>query len=243
MRDRQTDLEREPIRAADGDGAMLYKPSGTGKPVLSYFDPASWAARGAVVGQALGRGTTWIVQDGAQRLVLRHYRRGGLIARLSADRYIWRGEAATRPFRELRLLALMQAQGLPVPAPVAACYRRQGLGYRGDILTAYLPDTESLAQRLGRRAVTGDTWQAVGRCLRRFHDAGVWHADLNAHNVLLAGETQVHLIDFDRGRLRKPGLWRDANLVRLRRSIEKVGDAARIPFDEAGWRSLLQGYR
>jgi 3-deoxy-D-manno-octulosonic acid kinase len=72
----------------------------------------------------------------------------------------------------------------------------------------------------------------------------VCHADLNAHNVLLGEGEAVHLIDFDRGRLRKPGLWCDANLVRLRRSLEKVTYG--LPperFTEADWHSLLDGYR
>ena len=33
------------------------------------------------------------------------------------------------------------------------------------------------------------TWIAIGRCLRRFHDLGVCHADLNAHNILI-GQAQ-----------------------------------------------------
>jgi 3-deoxy-D-manno-octulosonic acid kinase len=242
MRDRLTELVREPIRLANGGGAMLYKPSGAGKPGIETFDASAWIARGAVVGEALGRGTTWILQDGDRRLVLRHYRRGGLIARLSPDRYLWRGEDATRPFRELRLLDTLYAAGLPVPVPVAACYRRDGLFYRGDILTVFLPDTESLAQRIRRGTADEASWQAVGRCLRRFHDFGVFHADLNAHNLLLAGAAEVFVIDFDRGELRQPGLWRDANLVRLRRSIEKIGDACGKAFDEDAWRLLLRAY-
>jgi hypothetical protein len=44
--------------------------------------------------------------------------------------------------------------------------------------------------------------------------------------------------------LRKPGLWCDANLVRLRRSLEKVTYG--LPperFTEADWHGLLDGYR
>ena len=36
----------------------------------------------------------------------------------------------------------------------------------------------------------------------------------------------VWLVDFDRGRLRRPGFWCDGNLVRLRRSLEKITDRA-----------------
>ena len=51
-------------------------------------------------------------------------------------------------------------------------------------------------------------------------------------------------LDFDRGRLKKPGLWCDGNLVRLRRSLEKI--TYKLPpehFSEADWHGLLDGYR
>jgi 3-deoxy-D-manno-octulosonic acid kinase len=61
--------------------------------------------------------------------------------------------------------------------------------------------------------------------------------------VLLNDAQQVWLVDFDRGRLRSPGLWCDTNLVRLRRSIEKITDALPVDrFSEADWASLLSGY-
>ncbi len=86
------------------------------------------------------------------------------------------------------------------------------------------------------------TWISIGRCIRRFHDFGVCHADLNAHNVLLS-EDSVYLVDFDRCELRRAGLWRDANLVRLRRSLEKVTYGLPAErFSEADWHGLLNGY-
>jgi 3-deoxy-D-manno-octulosonic acid kinase len=238
-----TDIKRFATSGAAGSGAMLYKPSHAGKFAVPWFEPRFWLMQGAVVGEALGRGTTYIVQEGERRLVLRHYRRGGLIARFSPDRYLWLGESATRPFRELLLIDRMFEAGLPVPAPVAARYQREGRFYRGDIVTEFLPDTQSLAQRLAQGTVPLTTWSAVGRCLRRFHDFGICHADLNAHNVLLRGESDVFLIDFDRGTLRRPGLWRDSNLVRLRRSLEKIADQLGQPFDEVPWQCLLAAYR
>jgi 3-deoxy-D-manno-octulosonic acid kinase len=61
--------------------------------------------------------------------------------------------------------------------------------------------------------------------------------------VLLDEGGAVWLVDFDRGALREPGFWCDSNLVRLRRSLEKI--AERLPperFSEADWASLLDGY-
>ena len=54
----------------------------------------------------------------------------------------------------------------------------------------------------------------------------------------------MYLIDFDRCQLRAPGLWRDGNLVRLRRSLEKITWALPAErFGEADWHGLLDGYR
>ena len=235
-------LQRLETHGAAGDGAMLYNPLACGKLVVPWFEPRWWIARDAVVARATGRGTTHIVRDDRRLLVLRHYRRGGLVARVSPDRYLWRGEAATRPFRELSLLAQLHAAGLPVPVPVGARYQRTGRLYTGDLLTEYLPDTRSLAQRLVDGSTGLATWAAIGRCLRRFHDEGVFHADLNAHNILLRND-EVFVIDFDRGRLRRPGLWCDANLVRLRRSLEKIDAPLPKPqFDDAQWHCLLAAY-
>ena len=149
-----TDVKRFATSGAAGDGAMLYKPSQAGKFAVPWFEPRYWMAQDAVVGEALGRGTTYIVREGERQLVLRHYRRGGLIARLSPDRYLWRGESATRPFRELQMIDVLHDAGLPVPAPVAARYQREGAFYRGDILTQFIPDTQSLAQRLAGTGVS-----------------------------------------------------------------------------------------
>ena len=133
--------------------------------------------------------------------------------------------------------------GLPVPAPIAARYRLSGFTYTGDLITERIESSRSLAQRLVDSGLPLEDWIAVGRCIRRFHDFGLCHADLNAHNVMFDGAGAVWLIDFDRGRLRRAGLWRDANLVRLRRSLLKVTDP--LPpghFTETDWRSLLAGY-
>lgn len=224
-------------------GAMLYDASRARNFTAAWFDPSYWGSRGELDGVARGRGTTHFVRSRDRRLVLRHYRRGGLISRLVADRYIWRGEEQTRPFAEWSITYRLHRAGLPVPAPIAARYVRDGRVYRGDIITERLPAVGSLAECLGLGALSIVTWISVGRCIRRFHDFGVCHADLNAHNVLLSEDT-VYLIDFDRCQLRRAGLWRDANLVRLRRSLEKVTYG--LPsdrFSEADWHALLNGYR
>ena len=234
-----SEVRRSPIAG----GAMLYDASRAGNLTPAWFDPAYWESHGRLEGQARGRGRVYFIRSEHQRFVLRHYRRGGLVARISGDRYLWRGEEAARPFVEWKLLYHLHRAGLPVPAPIAARYQRDGLTYTGDIITERLAIVGSLAQCLCKGALSLVTWISIGRCIRRFHDLGVCHADLNAHNILLSEEA-VYLVDFDRCRLRKPGLWCDGNLVRLRRSLEKVTYG--LPedrFSEADWYGLLDGYR
>ena len=212
--------------------------------VDDWFDLDWWRERGLVRAADEGRGSLWFIDLGARQLALRHYRRGGLMARLTTDRFWFTGATATRAFQEWHLLYLMRFAGLQVPAPVACRYRTSGrYTYTADLLTVVIPAVTSLAARLGSAPLPLSGWIAVGRSLRRFHEEGVYHADLNAHNVLLSAAFDVWLVDFDRGQLRKPGLWCDGNLVRLRRSIEKLTDALPADrFSEADWASMLSGY-
>lgn len=224
-------------------GAMLYNAALARNCQLEWFEPQFWAARGRLLGSVRGRGAVHFVQAGDRELVVRHYRRGGLAARVYGDRYLWRDEQRTRPFAEWLLTHRLHRAGLPVPAPIAARYVRDGKVYRGDIITERLVGTVPLSAALREAALPLLTWIAIGRCIRRFHELGVCHADLNAHNVLL-GDATAYLVDFDRCRLRADGLWRDGNLVRLRRSLEKVTYALPAErFTEADWHALLDGYR
>lgn len=236
-------LRRRPITEGAARGVLFSNGDCDAQPSSDWFEPSRWESDTQQVGEARGRGAALLFEKDGQRYVLRHYRRGGMAARVSPDRYLWMGEDATRPLRELRVNMQLRAAGLPVPVPVAARYLREGAGYRGDLITQLLPDTMTLAQRLDAGEVSLRSWAAIGRCLRRFHDYGFCHADLNAHNILLRGDEEIHLIDLDGGRLRHPGLWRDANLARLHRSLCKLDDTRVAPrFDAAQWQCLLAAW-
>jgi 3-deoxy-D-manno-octulosonic acid kinase len=188
-----------------------------------------------------GRGLAFQVKGDFGLAALRHYRRGGLTGALWQDRYPFWGAEQTRCFRELRLLAQLQKLGLPVPAPLACRFIRSGVFYRADILTSWLPGAEPLSARAAQVDIA--TMQSVGVMLKRFHHANLWHADLNAHNVLLT-EAGPALIDFDRCAFRPASDgWKEANLMRLRRSLIKLGFAARKDFDSQLWQTLLEGYQ
>jgi 3-deoxy-D-manno-octulosonic acid kinase len=223
---------------------ILYDADCIENPASFGFDANYWASRDAIIGFAEGRGTTFFVQYAGEDYVLRHYRRGGFIARLSTDQYIWTGLRRTRAWREWHLLAQLREMGLPVPQPVAVQVVQNGATYSADIMTRRISHTTTLAEELGRHALSEDTWQELGRMIRRFHSHGVWHADLNANNVLIDAENRIYLIDFDRGRLRQLAQkWQQANLDRLKRSLLKLQRKMEcFYFAESDWQTLLAGY-
>ncbi|MCK0769227.1 3-deoxy-D-manno-octulosonic acid kinase [Chromohalobacter canadensis] len=186
-----------------------------------WLTPDFWRERDAVLGEAPGRGASLFIACDEERWALRPYRRGGLIARLSDARYVWTGLERTRAFREMRLTAELKQRGLPVPAPVAAGVWRHGPSYTATLITRLIPDVQALAERLP--TATPALLKRVGHTVRRFHDAGLDHVDLNARNLLVDADDHIWLIDFDRCRLRTPGRWQEDNLARLERSLAKFG--------------------
>lgn len=210
-----------------------------------HFDPAWWQQQDLALHSAAGgRGSALFVAAGNdENWVLRHYRRGGMIARLVEHSYVYTGMDRSRAFSEWRLLATMQEKGLPVPAPVAARVRRAGLVYHADLLTVAVPDSVTLHAQLGKQELSSRQWQTLGRLVARFHAMGVDHHDLNAHNILVDAAGEFTLIDFDKSRLRTPGKWGEANLARLRRSLDKLSGArVGYHFSSSNWQSLLAGY-
>lgn len=208
----------------------------------AWLDAERWRAAGAREHSSTGRGSVMILDRGDEGWVYRHYHRGGLVARLVYDQYVWSGFEGSRAFREWRLLDYMHARGLPVPRPVAARAVRTGFVYRADIVTVLLPDTRPLSALIARSGVDAALWPRIGAMVRAFHDAGIDHPDLTAHNTLVDGAGRVFLVDFDNARHRAPGRWAAAGMARLKRSLRKVALETGAAFEEPAWASLVAGY-
>ena len=177
----------------------------------------------------------------------RAYRRGGLAASLLGDRYVPWGRL--RPLAEAHASQLARARGVATPAVVAAVAYASGPFYRGDIVTELVPGTRSLADALfGASAVTAreGVLAAAGRLLRTLEGAGLLHADLNAHNVLVrsdGGDGDAWVVDLDRcrdlgARMRAPKTMRK----RLERSLTKLGERSGRPLMGADWDALRDAY-
>ena len=210
-----------PFREGMAYGAILFDRTLLRQAEAAWFDPAHWGSHAHAIDSG-GRGAAWFVDGPFGGAVLRHYLRGGLAARISRDRHLWRGNERVRSFAEFRLLRALLERKLPVPRPIAAYYVRKGPRYRAAILLERIDHVHSL----GHRALTlGDTapWEAAGRLIARFHRAGLDHADLNAHNLLFDDAGNGWMIDLDRSVMRIPATaWRERNLARLKRSLLKL---------------------
>jgi 3-deoxy-D-manno-octulosonic acid kinase len=208
------------------------------------FAPQYWQNGGAPCAAPRGRGSAWFIQAPDGAWVLRQYLRGGwLAAQLPLDRYLWMGEERVRSFMEWRLLQELRRRSLPVPEPIGAHYRRGRLTYSCSLITRRIDGASPLSDLLSAGRLAPELWRSLGTTIARFHAAGVDHADLNAHNILVTADGSVSIIDFDRCRQRPLGSWREGNLHRLRRSLRKV--CTSLPsgrFTAPDWDALLSGY-
>ena len=212
-------------------------------PGRHLFEPDYWEGQGAVAGEATGRGRVLLLETGFGPAVLRKYLRGGWAARISRDRYHFSGFESSRPMIEFGLLETLSAAGLPVPAPLAAMCKRNGAFYTGWLMTRRLMNVTPLADLIESHRDEPGLWAATGSCIRRFHDFGLNHADLNARNILVDDSDRIFLIDFDRARIRKGNSRAfGANLRRLHRSLQKLWPKTFRTCLEPCWTALLEGY-
>jgi len=209
-----------------------------------HFDPAYLEQLTATRQQSNGRAKVWIFNiTEKDQAVLRHYHRGGMIAKITSDQFLWTGIDRTRAVAEYRLTEWMHSQGLPVPEPLCARVQRHGFYYTCDLITRLHPNSRTLAQALSGSPLDENVWYEAGNIIRKIHQVSIYHGDLNAHNILIDDQDQIILIDFDRSRRRPGEHWKLQNLERLRRSLNKLQRLKQIQhFNEPVWQQLLDGY-
>ena len=201
------------------------------KQLLSQiFDVEYWSKQEQIVGESVGRNITYFVKSELTDTpwVLRHYYRGGLIAKLIKDRYLFSSLENTRVYKEMSLLEKMIDLDLPVPKPIGGKIQVNGLFYRADLMMEKI-SAQDLVALLKSAPLSEKIWKLIGTTIADFHNQGVYHSDLNAHNIMLdnmdsiqGSDNKVWLIDFDQCEIReKASSWQQDNLNRLKRSFEK----------------------
>lgn len=186
-----------------------------------------WAAQHPERREYRGRAPVYSapLPDGGPRVVVRHAWHGGLLAPLLRDVWLPPTPAAS----ELIIAAILARAGVPTPPVIAfATYPAAYMFRRVDVMTQEV-DGADLAATLATNpgADRAGLHRALARLLSGLLNAGAWHQDLNAKNVLVTtngnGEQQAVLLDVDRVKFVPAGdpHMGSANLDRLRRSMEK----------------------
>ena len=227
------------------NGAILYDKAIINQISPERFTSAGWPHAEVLTGplRSAGRGNTIFVGNVPRQFVLRHYRRGGLLGKVVRDSYIFSGEDLTRSFMEWRLLDKLAANNMNVPRPAAARFCRRGTFYTADLITVRIPSVVSLSEYISTEERGEAFWQGLGASIWKFHEAGVYHADMNAYNIQIDKDGDVWMLDFDKGALKAPGPWQQETLSRLYRSLVKIlGLEPTLHFRKADWDQLLEGY-
>lgn len=129
-------------------------------------------------------------------VVVKHYRRGGLLARLIEKTY-W-GMGQKRCQIEFEMMEMARRLGVQTPKPVAFAYRGR-LFYENWLITEQLPAVQSMVQLADTAPLMADAaLQALGRQMRVLIDNGIQHADFHPGNVLVDESGMVYLVDFDK---------------------------------------------
>lgn len=193
--------------------------------IVRYRDAETIAAalvegRGCVSAGTGGRGAllSFPYADGTG--IIRRYRRGGLVRHLVRETYLFRNRAKA----ELAILRDLCEAGLPVPEPLGCAWEQWACCFRGNLATRQVDAVPLPAYVTSHPTEAPELMRRCGALIRRMHDLGVMHADLQVLN-LLAGPDGLYLIDFDKAR-RFPALsrrLRNRALLRLRRSFVKRG--------------------
>ncbi|WP_414502365.1 3-deoxy-D-manno-octulosonic acid kinase [Zymobacter sp. IVIA_5232.4 C2] len=218
------------LESQSANAHILYDATALCGPVTpELFTRAYWQDREAIVGEAPGRGASVFFDPGdhasettEEGWVLRPYRRGGMVARVSQQRYVWCGSARTRAAREFRLTVALREKGLSVPQTIGACVWHTGFFYEGALITVRIPGAQTLADCIeSSEDLPYTSLRAVGALIRKAHELGLDHVDLNARNLLLDRDGKPWIIDLDRCRIRNGHHWQARNMERLERSLTR----------------------
>ncbi len=226
---------------------ILYDADCLERPTAAWFTADHWARHGPVETFRHGRGGCWRVVLPTGTAVIKHYRRGGQMAKISFDRYLFTGWERSRSLREWRLLAELHQQGLPVPAPLAAICVRRGRSYKAALITRYIDGASGLNQLI-MKDVPGLPELAIktGQLLARFHAADINHADINLSNIIKDDQDRLWLLDFDRGRhLSMTPKRRQRSLQRLQRSLRRLSQREQVAdvITDTFWKRLSTAYQ
>jgi 3-deoxy-D-manno-octulosonic acid kinase len=144
-----------------------------------------------------GRGSVSRIKlEGIGGVVVKHYRRGGMLAHLISKTYLKVGKPRSQlEYEQMRIVGRF---GVQTPEPIIYAYKG-GFFYRAWLVTREVEQSLSMAQ-LSRIAPERAVDAMPGLCqqMALLVANRIRHADFHPGNVLVDHRNQVYIIDFDK---------------------------------------------
>ena len=159
--------------------------------------------------------------EGIGSVVIKHYRRGGVIRYLIKQRYLKCGK--TRSQIEYELLQKVRSLGINAPEPIAFAYRGHLL-YQCWLATLEIKHHQTLAQiSCSNEERACIVIRAIIKQVSMLIKNNILHVDLHPGNIIVDNQNQVYLLDFDKGSIFHGGknALRRRYLHRWNRAIQK----------------------
>ena len=173
-----------------------------------------------------------------ERMVIRHYMRGGLARLISRDVFFGK----LRPLNELIVSEYALGRGV-ITSKILAVLQHNFfcLWYRADLVSKQIQGGVDLItcfkniekkpyEKPGKKKIKEkrELISLVAGAINKMHQADIYHADLHPKNILIQnqnyGQNKAYIIDFDKSSIKKHISFRQKtkNLYRFHRSIEKI---------------------
>jgi 3-deoxy-D-manno-octulosonic acid kinase len=132
-------------------------------------------------------------------MVIKHYRRGGLIRCIIKQSYFKWGK--TRGQKEYELLQKARSLGISTPEPIAFAYHGH-IFYHAWLVTREIKQHKTLAKlSLSNEKRTRFIMENVIEQVSKLIKNKILHVDLHPGNVIVDNRDRVYILDFDKGRL------------------------------------------
>ena len=159
--------------------------------------------------------------NGIGSVVIKHYRRGGLLRHFIKQRYLKLGK--TRAQIEFELLQVVRNLGINAPEPVA--YAHHGcIFYQAWLVSRAIKYPLSLALlSLKDEKKTHQAMESVIGQISLLIQNDILHVDLHPGNIVVDGADQIFIVDFDKGQIHHGSRkkLRNRYLTRWQRAVTK----------------------